>query len=145
MYRHCQRGYWRASKRWCKQLPQDAVSKALIRFANNEAGLSPAAVYGGPNGAIAQLKCLESWFQVLFGQRSSCLLLRSTNMCSCMLMRLLPQKRLSARTVHDSPSCCFATTRLLLLLLPRMYFCLTAAQVTGICICLACCCGCFAM
>ena len=64
VYRHCQRGYWRASKRWCKQLPQDAVSKALIRFANNEAGLSPAAVYGGPNGAIAQLKCLESWFQV---------------------------------------------------------------------------------
>jgi len=62
VYRHCQGGYWRASKRWCKQLPLDAVSKALIRFANNEAGLCPACVYGGPTGAIEQLKCLERWF-----------------------------------------------------------------------------------
>jgi len=65
VYRHCQGGYWRASKRWCKQLPLDAVSKALIRFANNEAGLCPACVYGGPAGAIEQLKCLERWFLVL--------------------------------------------------------------------------------
>ncbi len=64
VYRHCQGGYWRASKRWCKQLPLDAVSKALIRFANNEAGLCPAHVYGGPTGAIEQLKCLERWFAV---------------------------------------------------------------------------------
>ena len=41
VYRACQRGYWRASKRWCKQLPQDAVDKALCRFANNESGLCP--------------------------------------------------------------------------------------------------------
>ena len=32
-------GCWRASKRWCKQLLLAADSKALIRFANNEAGL----------------------------------------------------------------------------------------------------------
>ena len=64
VYRHCQAGYWRASKRWCKKLPQDAVSKALIRFASNEAGLGPACVYGGPDGAIEQLKRLEKWFQV---------------------------------------------------------------------------------
>lgn len=64
VYRHCQAGYWRASKRWCKKLPQDAVSKALIRFASNEAGLGPACVYGGPDGAIEQLKRLERWFQV---------------------------------------------------------------------------------
>jgi len=76
VYRHCQGGYWRASKRWCKQLPLDAVSKALIRFANNEAGLCPACVYGGPTGAIEQLKCLERWFLVssprgLLGEVSS--------------------------------------------------------------------------
>ena len=64
VYRHYQNGYWRASKRWCKQLPQDAVSKALVRFADNEAGLCPAAIYGGSRGAIAQLKRLEEWFQV---------------------------------------------------------------------------------
>eukprot|EP00891_Asterochloris_glomerata_P004565 jgi/Astpho2/4565/Aster-00147 len=63
VYRACQRGYWRASKRWCKQLPQDAVDKALCRFANNESGLCPQDVYGGKGGAIAQLCQLEKWFQ----------------------------------------------------------------------------------
>lgn len=63
MFRACQRGYWRASKRWCKQLPQDVVNKALIRFANNEAGLRPIDIYGGRNGAISQLQQLEQWFQ----------------------------------------------------------------------------------
>lgn len=66
VYRHCQNGYWRASKRWCKHLTQDAVSKALVRYADNEAGLCPAAIYGGSKGAIAQLKRLEEWFQVTF-------------------------------------------------------------------------------
>jgi len=63
VYRQCQRGYWRASKRWCKALPPEGVNKALLRFANNEAGLRPADVYGGARGAIAQLKELEAWFQ----------------------------------------------------------------------------------
>ena len=63
VYRACQRGYWRASKRWCKQLPQDAVNKALIRFANNEAGLRPIDIFGGRTGSIAQLQQLEQWFQ----------------------------------------------------------------------------------
>ena len=63
MYRQCQRGYWRASKRWCKALPPEGVNKALLRFANNEAGLRPADIYGGPRAAIAQLKELEAWFQ----------------------------------------------------------------------------------
>ena len=38
--RHLQRGYWRASKRWCKQMSEDAVQKALVRFANNGAHAS---------------------------------------------------------------------------------------------------------
>ena len=33
-------------------------------FANNEAGLQPGDVYGGPSGAIAQLQQLAAWFQV---------------------------------------------------------------------------------
>lgn len=33
--RHLQRGFWRASKRWCKGMSEDAVTKALLRFANN--------------------------------------------------------------------------------------------------------------
>ncbi len=64
VYRACQRGYWRASKRWCKALQPEAVDKALLRFANNEAGLRPVDVYGGPNGAFAQLQQLATWFQV---------------------------------------------------------------------------------
>ncbi|KAK9822491.1 hypothetical protein WJX81_002556 [Elliptochloris bilobata] len=63
VYRQCQRGYWRASKRWCKELPPEGVNKALLRFANNEAGLRPADIYGGVRGAIAQLRDLEAWFQ----------------------------------------------------------------------------------
>ena len=63
VYRQCQRGYWRASKRWCKALPPEGVNKALLRFANNEAGLRPVDVYGGARGAIAQLRELEAWFQ----------------------------------------------------------------------------------
>ncbi len=64
MYRQCQRGYWRASKRWCKGLPPEAVDQALLRFAHNEAGLRPADVYGGPSGACAQLQQLAAWFKV---------------------------------------------------------------------------------
>lgn len=63
VYRQCQRGYWRASKRWCKALPPEGVNKALLRFANNEAGLRPVDIYGGARGAIAQLRELEAWFQ----------------------------------------------------------------------------------
>ena len=63
VYRQCQRGYWRASKRWCKALPPEGVNKALLRFANNEAGLRPVDIYGGARGAIAQLHELEAWFQ----------------------------------------------------------------------------------
>lgn len=64
VYRACQMGYWRASKRWCKQMPSETVDKALAIFANNEAGLRPADVYAGPSGAIAQLQQLAAWFQV---------------------------------------------------------------------------------
>ena len=34
-----------------------------------EAGLRPADIYGGPNGALAQLKRLEAWFAA---QRDFC-------------------------------------------------------------------------
>ena len=64
VYRASRMGYWRASKRWCKQLPAEAVGKALAIFANNEAGLQPGDVYSGPSGAIAQLQQLAAWFQV---------------------------------------------------------------------------------
>ena len=64
VYRACQMGYWRASKRWCKQLPSETVNKALAIFANNEAGLRPSDIYAGPSGAIAQLQQLAAWFQV---------------------------------------------------------------------------------
>ncbi len=64
VYRACQMGYWRASKRWCKQLPAETVNKALAIFANNEAGLRPSDIYAGPAGAIAQLQQLAAWFQV---------------------------------------------------------------------------------
>ena len=64
VYRACQMGYWRASKRWCKQLPSETVNRALAVFANNEAGLRPSDVYAGPSGAIAQLQQLAAWFQV---------------------------------------------------------------------------------
>ena len=37
VYRHCQGGYWRASKRWCKTLPEALVDKALISYAHNGA------------------------------------------------------------------------------------------------------------
>ncbi|KAK9868755.1 hypothetical protein WJX84_007552 [Apatococcus fuscideae] len=64
VYRHCQRGYWRASKRWCKGLPQDEVRKALLRFPHNESSLRAEDVYGGHHGALSQLRQLLHWFQV---------------------------------------------------------------------------------
>lgn len=64
VYRHARGGYWRASKRWCKTLPEALVDKALASFANNEHGIRPADVYGGDQGVVAQLRALESWFQV---------------------------------------------------------------------------------
>jgi len=64
VYRHARGGYWRASKRWCKTLPEALVNKALASFVNNEHGLRPADVYGGDQGVVAQLRALESWFQV---------------------------------------------------------------------------------
>lgn len=64
VYRHARGGYWRASKRWCKTLPEALVDKALASFANNEHGLRPADVYGGDQGVVAQLRALESWFKV---------------------------------------------------------------------------------
>ena len=39
------------------------MSTALLRFTDNDT-LSPADVYGGPSGAVAQLQRLEAWFQV---------------------------------------------------------------------------------
>ena len=80
VYRACQMGYWRASKRWCKQLPSETVNRALAVFANNEAGLRPSDVYAGPSGAIAQLQQLAAWFQVHFFFRSSSIGLGSENM-----------------------------------------------------------------
>ncbi|KAK9822308.1 hypothetical protein WJX74_006000 [Apatococcus lobatus] len=64
VYRNFQRGYWRASKRWCKGLPQEEVRKALLRFPHNESNLRAADVYGGQHGALSQLHQLLQWFKV---------------------------------------------------------------------------------
>jgi Inositol polyphosphate kinase len=48
--RHLQRGFWRASKRWCKGMSEDAVNKALLRFANN----------GAPHIATSESICFTS-------------------------------------------------------------------------------------
>ena len=63
VYRNFQRGYWRASKRWCKGLPQEEVRKALLRFPHNESSLRAADVYGGRHGALSQLQQLLQWFK----------------------------------------------------------------------------------
>ena len=64
VYRHFQRGYWRASKRWCKGLPKEEVRKALLRFPHNESSLRAEDVYGGEQGALSQLRQLLQWFEV---------------------------------------------------------------------------------
>eukprot|EP00890_Picochlorum_soloecismus_P000422 jgi/Picsp_1/1380/NSC_04859-R1_inositol polyphosphate multikinase alpha len=64
VYRHRKRGYWRASKRWCKTLPEPLVDQALESFAHNENGLKPIDVYGGPDGVVKQLELLEEWFEL---------------------------------------------------------------------------------
>jgi 1D-myo-inositol-tetrakisphosphate 5-kinase/inositol-polyphosphate multikinase len=64
VYRHGQGGYWRASKRWCKTLPEVLVDKALLSFVHNEHGLKPSDVYGGAGGAVAQLEDLAAWFRL---------------------------------------------------------------------------------
>lgn len=66
-------------------MPLEEVSRALIRFANNDI-LLPIDVYGGDNGAIAQLKRLEAWFQVtfpIFGSLSALLCRCSYAWTSC--------------------------------------------------------------
>jgi 1D-myo-inositol-tetrakisphosphate 5-kinase/inositol-polyphosphate multikinase len=63
VFRHGRGGYWRASKRWCKTLPEVLVDKALASFAHNEHGLRPFDVYFGTLGVFAQLQELESWFE----------------------------------------------------------------------------------
>lgn len=66
VFRHGRGGYWRASKRWCKTLPEVLVDKALASFAHNEHGLRPSDVYLGALGVSAQLQELESWFERQF-------------------------------------------------------------------------------
>ena len=64
VYRHGRGGYWRASKRWCKTLPEPLVDQALTSFVHNENGLRPVDVYGGTNGVVHQLSLLEEWFRL---------------------------------------------------------------------------------
>lgn len=63
VFRHGRGGYWRASKRWCKTLPEVLVDKALASFAHNEHGLRPSDVYFGALGVYTQLQDLEAWFE----------------------------------------------------------------------------------
>eukprot|EP00803_Ostreobium_quekettii_P007438 evm.model.scf_2245.3 EVM.evm.TU.scf_2245.3 scf_2245:14533-15775(+) len=62
VYKHGDAQFYRASKTWCKTMPLSQVSDALLCFADNEAGLDASNVFGGPFGAIAQLRELEAWF-----------------------------------------------------------------------------------
>lgn len=61
VYRHSLRGFWRASKQWCKTLTEASVDTALESFVHNEGGLRPVDVYGGPHGVLRQLEQLEQW------------------------------------------------------------------------------------
>lgn len=47
VWRSCQGGYWRASKRWCKTLPEALVDKALMSFTNNGEELGSGTVANG--------------------------------------------------------------------------------------------------
>ena len=56
--------YFKASKNWCKSnLTPPLVAGLLGRFPQNGTGLCAADVYGGPRGALAQLRALEAWFE----------------------------------------------------------------------------------
>jgi hypothetical protein len=63
VWRHAQRGYWRASKSWCKTLPEALVDKALQSFAHN-------GVLQGGGGA--------PWWGAVAGQAPNLLALNST-------------------------------------------------------------------
>ena len=56
--------YYKASKNWCKSnVTLPVVAGLLGRFPQNGTGLYAVNVYGGPRGALAQLRELEEWFE----------------------------------------------------------------------------------
>ncbi|PNW75907.1 hypothetical protein CHLRE_12g555450v5 [Chlamydomonas reinhardtii] len=54
--------YFFADRHYGKKLTDGTMAAALATFANNGA-IGPDAVYGGPNGAVAQIRALQSWFE----------------------------------------------------------------------------------
>ena len=56
--------YYKATKNWCKSnMTPPVVASLLGRFPQNGTGLCAVDVYGGPRGALAQLRELEEWFE----------------------------------------------------------------------------------
>lgn len=54
--------YIKPDRPFLRGLNADTISEGFTMFASTGV-LTPADVYGGPNGAIAQLKSLEEWFE----------------------------------------------------------------------------------
>lgn len=68
--------YWAADRHWGKLLSAEEVVQALRRYTDNNV-LRPQDVFGGANGALAQLQALEEVFraQTAFNLYSASLLL----------------------------------------------------------------------
>lgn len=65
VYRQCQGGYWRCSKRWCKKMPEGAVDKALWTFAHN--GMLRRACCGAVwCGVCGQVLDVVMWWVSVF-------------------------------------------------------------------------------
>ncbi|KXZ42046.1 hypothetical protein GPECTOR_217g453 [Gonium pectorale] len=60
--------YFTADRMYGKKLSSETMPAALAKFASN-GSLTPADVYGGPNGAVAKIRALQAWFE---SQRSLC-------------------------------------------------------------------------
>eukprot|EP01026_Neomeris_dumetosa_P083656 TRINITY_DN97429_c0_g1_i3.p1 TRINITY_DN97429_c0_g1~~TRINITY_DN97429_c0_g1_i3.p1 ORF type:complete len:334 (+),score=31.30 TRINITY_DN97429_c0_g1_i3:61-1002(+) len=62
IYNCLEKNYHREAKDRCKTMPVDTVKRTLAKFANNNAGLRPQDIYGGPQGVVSQLRELQRWF-----------------------------------------------------------------------------------
>jgi len=76
-------------------------SSDKLKACPTEAGLRPADIYGGPNGALAQLKRLEAWFAA---QRDFCFY--SSSVLIIYEVRLLSVSLCMAVVSHAKPINC---------------------------------------
>ncbi|GLC46705.1 hypothetical protein PLESTB_001354500 [Pleodorina starrii] len=54
--------YFVADRSYGKELTAETMPAALTKFGSN-GSLTPRDVYGGPDGAVAKIRCLQSWFE----------------------------------------------------------------------------------